>query len=161
MLRRSPRKSLALFSSLVALGSLLAACETAPPTAERRPQTRPTASLPAPVATQPVTQPGANQPAAAEPEIPDYVTIVERFMASNRAAAEVRVEAGNRLVIDTHNVRRLHIDRDRVPLNRRRSISLQLDGQGLEWLVHSKVVEFQRSMAGEWTPVKPEQRGKP
>jgi len=48
-----------------------------------------------------------------------------------------------------------------VPLSRRRSISLQLDGQGLEWLAHSKVVEFERSMAGEWIPVKPEQRGRP
>lgn len=166
MLRWSPRKSLALFSSLVTLSSLLAACETAPPTAERRSQTRPAASGPASTATQPVTQPtvtqpAATQPAAAEPEPPDYVTIVARFISSDRAAAEVQVEAGNRLVIDTHNVRRLHIDRDRVPLNRRRSISLQLDGQGLEWLAHSKVVEFERSMAGEWIPVRPEQRGRP
>jgi len=103
MLRRSPRKSLALFSSLVTLGSLLAACETAPPTAERRPQTRPTASLPGGSATQPATQPMTTQPAAAEPEIPDYVTIVARFVSSGRAAAEVRVEAGNRLVIETRN----------------------------------------------------------
>jgi hypothetical protein len=161
MLRWSPRKSLVLFSSLATLGSLLAACETAPPTAERRPQTRPAASGPAGMTTQPVTQPEATQPAAAEPEPPDYVTIVARFISSNRAAAEVQVEAGNRLVIDTHNVRRLHIDRDRVPLNRRRSISLQLDGQGLEWLAHSKVVEFERSMAGEWIPVKPAQHSQP
>jgi hypothetical protein len=140
------------------------ACETAPPTAERKPQTRPAATSTSP--SQPVTkptatQPAATQPATSEPELPDYVTLVERFNAQERAAAEVHVEPGNRLVIDTHNVRRLHIDHDRVPLNRRRSISLQLDGQGLEWLASSNVVEYERSMTGEWAPVKPDQRAKP
>jgi len=154
----------ALRLSLCSLALLLTACESAPPTAERRPTshpaTAPTASAPTaqPPASQPAaTQPTApaSQPSAAGPELPEYLTIVERFKPAERAAAQVTTETGNRLVIDTRNVRRLRIDRDRVPLNQRRSIALLLDGQGLEWLPHSKVVEFERSVNGGWTPVKP------
>jgi hypothetical protein len=160
MVRLSSLKKLLLSSSLTALG-LLAACEVAPPAAERRPQTRPAESGPTATAPQAPTQPAASQPAAAEPELPDYVTIRERYNPLARATVEVRPEPGNRLSIDTHNVRRLRIDHDRVPLNRRRSISLQLDGQGLEWLSSSKVEEFERSVNGVWTPVKSEARGRP
>ncbi len=169
MIRSSAHKKLLLVSSLAALG-FLAACEVAPPTAERRPQTRPATGAPTTTAqapTQPTgtqataTQPAASQPAEAEPEIPDYVTILERYNPQQRATITVRPEPGNRLSIDTHNVRRLHIDRDRIPLNRRRSVSLQLDGQGVEWLANSKVEEFERSANGVWAPVKPEARGRP
>ena len=172
MARLKSPKQLALLSSLAALG-LLAACEVAPPTAERRPQTRPAASGPTTTTTAPqaptqptttqatATQPATSQPVAAEPELPDYLTIVERYNPQQRATVEVHTEPGNRLSIDTHNVRRLHIDRDRIPLNVRRSISLQLDGQGLEWMSGSKVEDFERSINGVWLPVKSEARGRP
>lgn len=58
-------------------------------------------------------------------------------------------------MIETRNVQRLHIDRDTSPLDRNRSVALILDGQGLEWLARSKVVEFERSPNGVWMPVKP------
>ncbi len=171
MLSQLARMVLSRLVGFVALLCLAGACDTAPPTAERRPQTRPTASRPLTTERTPTSAPATTQPTPTtsrghprveeEPEIPDYVTIVARFNAQQRAGVEVHAEAGNRLVIDTHNVRRLHIDRDRVPLDRRRSISLQLDGQGLEWLASSKVVEFERAMNGEWVPAKPDQRGKP
>jgi hypothetical protein len=157
-----------LLSGLMTLG-FLGACEVAPPTAERRPQTRPTETAPTAIAPQPTpqppgtqaapSQPATSQPVAAEPEIPDYVTIVQRYNPQQRATVEVRPEPGNRLSIDTHNVRRLHIDHNRVPLNLRRSISLQLDGQGLEWLSSSTVSDFERSTNGVWAPAKPESRG--
>jgi hypothetical protein len=159
------RAKLLRFACLAALTSGLAACEVAPPTAERRPQTRPAASGPTATAPQAPTRPTstqatASQPAAAEPEIPDYVTILERYNPQQRATVEVHPEPGNRLLIDTNNVRRLHIDRDRVPLDRRRSMSLQLDGQGVEWLATSKVEEFERTINGQWIPAKPAPRGK-
>ena len=171
MPRRIRRLSLVLLSGLIILSS---ACEVAPPTTQRRPQTRPADSGPTTTTSQPATQPTttqatATQPATAEaapaePEIPDYVTIIERYNPQQRASVTVRPEvaaATNRLSIDTRNVRRLHIDRDRIPLNRRRSVSLQLDGQGLEWLASSQVEEFERSVNGVWIPVKSEARGRP
>jgi hypothetical protein len=142
---------------------LLVGCESAPPTTQRHPQTGP-AETPAPEVgpLPPVTRPTEALPPASrpagEPELPDYVAITARIHPDQRTSAQVRTESGNRLVIDTRNVRRLRINRDRVPLNRRRSISLQLDGQGLEWLASSKVVEFECTVNGEWVPVKPESR---
>ena len=68
---------------------------------------------------------------------------------------ETQREADRRLVIETRNVRRLRIDRQRAELSQRRSVALQIDGQGLEWLARSQVSEFERSVNGEWKPVKP------
>ncbi len=168
--RSATLKYRALCACLVGLSPvafLLSACDTAPPAADRRPDSRPTATAPdapqhEPAAkSQPTGPPEAptdqeTPPGPEEPELPEYVTIVARYDVQQRAAAEVRVEPGNRLVVNTRNVSRLHIDRDRVPLDRRRSISLQLDGQGLEWLAGSKVVEFERSVNGEWRPARPD-----
>ncbi len=172
MVRPSWHKKRVQLSGMATLAIFLVGCEVAPPTAERRPQTRPAASGPTatatapqaptqPASTQATTQLATSQPAAAEPEVPDYVTIIARYNPQQRATVEVRTEAGNRLAIDTHNVRRLHIDRSRIPLNIRRSISLQLDGQGLEWVSGSKVEEFERSVNGVWMPAKSEVRGRP
>lgn len=172
-MRRSTRP---ISMVLVTLGLFLAGCENAPPTAERKPQSRPIAqekesgpaSTPAspvaatrptttqPVTTQPATtQPATTQPAAAEKEPPRYITIIARFEPQQRAVVEAQREDGNRLVIETRNVRRLRIDRAQAELNLRRSVALQIDGQGLEWLAKSEVTEFERSVNGEWTPVKP------
>jgi hypothetical protein len=163
-----------LLAGWLGLGLLLAGCDGAPPPADRQPQDRlappqaqvptpPVATQPAtqPVATQPTTQPATTQPEEAEPETPDYLTILDRFNSRERASASARVEPGNRLVIDTRNVRRLRIERRELPLDARRTIVLQLDGQGIEWLAKSRVVEFERSPNGEWMPVKPSRSGRP
>jgi hypothetical protein len=139
----------------------LAGCESAPlakPGSEKLVTTAPTSAP----ASQPVeSQPAATQPAEVEPELPEYLTIVSRFDPHERATAAARIAPGNRLVIETRNVKRLRVDRDKVPLNLRRSIALELDTQGIEWLARSTAEEFERSVNGEWTAVKPEQAGKP
>ncbi len=94
-------------------------------------------------------------PAAAEPELPEYVMLLERYQPGQPAVVRVLTEGQSRLVIETRNVRRLRIDRDRVPLDRAHSIALQLDGQGIEWLAKSDVIEFERSPNGDWGPFKP------
>ena len=138
--------------------ALSAGCDSGPPPADRRPQTRPTPSgepPPAPTTTSaPVTR-AVPEPAATEPEPPEWVTILARFDPHERARVRVHTEAGNQLVLETRNVQRLRIDRDLVPLDHRRSISLQLDGQGIEWRVKSEVCEFERTVNGEWQAVKP------
>ena len=151
---------------LLLLGLTLSACESSPP-AERKPQSRSTASKPEPAAP---THPGTEQPASAattppapttEPSAttsqpPDYITVVERYDAQKRATVTARPSDGNQLAIETRNVKRLRIDRGRAGLNLQRSVALQLDGQGIEWLARSPVVEFERSINGEWAPVRPE-----
>jgi hypothetical protein len=150
----------------IGMGLLLASCESAPPAAERKPQSRPVATEkentpstapagPAVATPPPVAEPAPTPPPAAEQKPPDYITVIERFEPQQRAAVEARREDGNRLVIDTRNVRRMRIDRTRAELNLRRSVALQIDGQGLEWLPKSDVTEFERSVNGAWTPVKP------
>jgi hypothetical protein len=142
-------------------GMFVAGCESAPlakPGSEKPTTSAPTTAP----ATQPAaSQPATTQPAQVEPELPEYLTIVARSDPQERATAEARIEAGNRLVIQTRNVRRLRLDRDKVPLNLRRSIALELDTQGIEWLARSTAEEFERSVNGEWTAVKPEQTAKP
>lgn len=142
----------------------LGACDAAPPAAERCPQTQPTPAerpaqpaptIRAPLAeTRPATRPAATEPVDVEVEPPEYVTILERFRAGERATVRVRTAAGNQLVVETRNVRRLRIERAQVPLERGRSISLQLDGQGIEWLAKSTVTEFERAENGYWTSAK-------
>ncbi len=165
---------------LCLLAAILAGCDSAPPPAGRVPQSspatepgrpavpeKPAASVPVttppaasvPATTQPpASVPAATQPAAPEPELPDYVEILERFDPQRPASVTVHAEASNRLVVLTRNVRRMRIDRERVPLDRRRSISLQLDGQGMEWLARSPVDEFIRSVNGPWDVAKPDKR---
>ncbi len=148
------------YATTVTLGCLLTGCDTAPPAADRTPQSRPAPQSqpePSPAATQPTE----TQPAPPEPKLPEYMTIVARFHAADRAHLEVRTEPNNRLIIDTRNVRRLHIDRAKLPLDKNRRIILLLDGQGIEWLARSPVSDFARSPNGEWLPVKPHRPAQP
>jgi hypothetical protein len=134
----------------------LSACDSAPPAAPRAPTSGPMATSPS-TSTAPATNPAeteAGPPPAAEAD-PDYLVVVARYKEHERAKASARIEPGNRLVVETYNVRRLHIDREKLALDRRRSISLQLDGQGIEWTPRSSIVEFERSINGLWEPVKP------
>ncbi|MCK4341148.1 MAG: hypothetical protein KAY37_05420 [Phycisphaerae bacterium] len=150
------------------LSLVLGGCDSTPP-ADRQAATRPaesasTPDLPPPrepaaqletkPAAQPETEPPATQPA--EPKLPDYLAIINRIEADEAVDVRIVTAADRKLMLETRNVRRLHIDRAQVPVDKDRSIVLVLDGQVLEWRANSKVVEFERTPAGVWIPVKPE-----
>ena len=144
-----------------ALGWLVVGCESQPPAGGAKPQSRPAESktvAPLPEPAEPsAAKPAEAPPAAPEkPELPDYLTLAARFDSQQPAHATVLGAADHRLAIDTRNVQRLRIDRERLPFKHDRSIALILDGQGIEWLANSRVVEFERSANGAWTPVKPD-----
>ncbi|MEW6252188.1 MAG: hypothetical protein AB1716_16235 [Planctomycetota bacterium] len=143
------------------------------PNDAQRPVDQPVAAESPPAGTQrPPTQrePEAGRPAPIEPiiverippaiESPEYVTVLERYDDAVPARVAARVEPGNRLVLDTQNVRRIHIDRPRSGTDIDQSVSLQLDGQGIEWLAHSEVREFARSPNGIWSAVRAAQSGR-
>ena len=82
--------SACLVVAAIGLGLLLTSCESSPPSAERKPQSRPVAmakegspasapSGPALAEPPPLPEPVATQPAAAEKEPPDYITVLERI----------------------------------------------------------------------------------
>ena len=135
------------------------------PTGAPAPESRPAP----PVATQPAIAPPSSQPASqpatasapAEPELPEYLTIVQKQRTDATADAQVLTMERQRLVLETRNVQRLRIDRDKLPLDRRRSVALVLDGQPVEWLAKSPVTEFERSANGVWIPVPPRKPGSP
>jgi hypothetical protein len=95
-------------------------------------------------------------PRAEEPELPEYIRVMERFRADEPADVQVEITSPTRLVIRTRNVRKLWIDRDRLPMETGQSLVLQLDGQGIEWTARSKVRQFERSANGDWSGTRPE-----
>ncbi len=131
-----------------------------PPTLER--------GIPAPIIEPPVApepMPAQEPPIAEEPrtpdlQTPDYVAVLERFDPSAPARVTGQAE-GSRIVLDTRNVRRLRIDRQRSGTYLDRSVALQLDGQGIKWLPRSDVFEFERSPNGTWSPVEAQKPVRP
>ncbi len=128
------------------------------PATQPAPATRPAETSnarvkPAPAAA-PATAP-ASQPSAAEDDAPDYIRIVEAFEPGERSKVRARVENGRRLIIDTTNVKRLRIFRDRLTIARGRTIALLIDGQGIEWRSSSRTEEFERSQTGDWSAAGP------
>lgn len=106
---------------------------------------------------EPDAPPPAEPPAEVKPveeNLPDYLRIVDVFREGEQPRVEYRIESPRRLVIDTHNVQRLRIERSQLPMQTRGSIVLQLDGQGIEWTASSTTVEFERSANGDWQPVR-------
>ena len=104
--------------------------------------------------SRPASQP-PEPPPPPEPPVPGYIQIIEKFDPKARTVAQATAASGQQLDIMTQNVKRMRIDRDRVPVDKTRSIALMLDGQPLEWLPRSKVEAFERSINGRWQPVKP------
>lgn len=103
---------------------------------------------------------GRGAPRAPEPPPPPAFTrVLARFKDTEPASVRATRIDDQQLVIVTENVQRLFIDRGDVPLDTSRSIALMLDGQPVEWLSTSKVTEFERSVNGKWSPVRPP--GKP
>ena len=90
-----------------------------------------------------------------QPKIPDFLRIVQRTHDTKRASVRARIEKPRRLVLDTDNVTRVRIDRRELELPRGRSITIRIDGQGIEWTPRYDVVELERTAGGVWSPVKP------
>ncbi len=141
-----------LVCTIAVLSALGAACDTAPPAPRPVPESRPV--KPAPATSQPATSQPAIQPAT--PELPEYLEVLRRFDTDRPARVQVLDTAERRLVLDTHNVRRIRIDRATAPVRPDRSVALILDGQGIEWVANSKTTLFERTRNGEWLPVPPE-----
>ncbi len=143
------------------VGWALWGCESQPPAGEQtQPPTRP-APKPAPDTARPTPPPPpppteVPREEAAAPELPDYLAVVSKGDLAPGYELQVLTVAGRKLSIDTRNVQRLRIDRDKLPLETDRSIALILDGQGFEWRADSDIEEFVRSPNGVWEPVKPE-----
>lgn len=184
---RSARLVRAGALALLTWGLLTAGCATPPaPPPAPAPRAEPAAPSPAeppappptaeaPDHPPPTTPPAEPEPAAppaddaavaepmppappAEPAIPAYLAVLNRFDPAQTVMATAHTGPGNRLVVDTRNVRRLRIDRAALPLQRGAAIVLRLDGQPIEWLADSEVTVFERSINGDWTPVRPAQR---
>ena len=153
---------LGLVSGLAWLTGCQAPAERVRPAKVRPPVTsqpsEPPSATEAPVpatAPEPPLMRGVRRTNVVEPpDLPDYITVLERFQTDEPARVELAITSPERLVIDTQNVRRLRVDRQRLPMNTRRSIVLRLDGQGIEWTADSDVSEFERSVNGEWTPAR-------
>lgn len=161
-------KRLLIWSTVVLAGGAWVGCDSSPPPNERAPQTRPTTTVQeSPPADQPPAereqppgdvpepQPATAQEQPAEPELPKYLKVTSLYDRKQAADVRIRIEPGNRLILDTRNVQRIRIDRSALPLQPDRSIVLRLDGQGIEWRADSQVTEFERSANGDWSPVKP------
>jgi hypothetical protein len=139
------------------------AAPPAPGTATQpAPASQPAPTPPSPqVATsapaEPPASPHAPGPEAQTQELPDYIEVLERYHPAEAARVSVQLDSPRRLIIDTQNVRRLRIDRNKLPLSKRGHIILRLDEQGIEWRAGSSTDEFERSVNGDWTPVKQRQ----
>jgi hypothetical protein len=79
------------------------------------------------------------------------VQILERLQALRPSNVRSRLEQPGRLWLNTENVRRMRIERGRLDLTARGSLSLQVDGQSFEWLASAPVLELERSAGGYWT----------
>jgi len=148
---------------------LLCACENPPPAGARGPTPPPpadSAEAESPNAeapqtpatadgldpTAPPVAPLAVQPA--ETESPPYAVVAGVFIADEPPRVREVRRTARRLELDTYNVRRLRIDRAQLQPEGRQSLTLVLDGQGMEWHAGSPVVEFERSRNGVWEPVR-------
>ena len=135
------------------------------PAEPSRPPEPPRDAQPAePPGVQPDQPPAVTQdrppvePGKLEPQAPPFVTVLEAEKSGERPRVDFRLERGNRLILDLHNVHRFRIDRERTGTDPRRSVYLQLDGQSLEWVARSPVEEFERDTNGFWVPVQPARR---
>ncbi len=95
-----------------------------------------------------------DEPETPGPQLPRYLEVVEEIDPARQPAVEVTLTAPRTLELDTHNVKRLRLTREGLPLTRNRSIVLRIDGQGIEWTPKYVAVELERSPAGEWTVVR-------
>lgn len=160
-MRRTP------FCFLLALCGAVAAggCnngQTEPEVRVRETQSRPatTTSAPAtsprsaPTTTLPPREP-LHEPRFEKPTLPEYISLLETAHAPRKSDVRVSVSPPARLEIETENVRRLRIDRHKLPFPPGRSIALRLDGQAFELTSRTGSVDFERSPTGEWKAIEP------
>lgn len=102
-------------------------------------------------APQPTSAP-STQPADREP-LPDFIEVIERFNDTQPSRTQAWPTPPSRLVIDTENVKRMRIHREKLKLVRDRSIALFLDQQGIEWTTRVETLELERSPTGAWRAV--------
>ncbi|MFO0838975.1 MAG: hypothetical protein U1D55_10660 [Phycisphaerae bacterium] len=96
-----------------------------------------------------------SKPAASEsqgvdkpsPHVPEYVTILDR---APRFGFEAQTSGSSVLTITSENVRRIRLDRALIPLDRTHSITIRIDGYGIEWTPRRERVELERSPNGAW-----------
>ena len=122
-------------------------------------QTAEPVAAPPPPTPQP-SQPGADavinmdQDEAKKPPLPPFLAVVEEINPTDRSTVNATITPPRKLALETDNVKRLRLTRERLPLARNRSIVLQIDGQGIEWTAKHIAIELERSSAGEWTVVR-------
>ena len=102
----------------------------------------------------PETYPETVPPTEPEPPFPPGVTVMEEERPATKTSVRVQVEDGDRVTIETHNVKRMSLHRDRLGVSGRRSAVLHIDGQILEWTRDAEIVEFDRTRSGLWAVVR-------
>jgi hypothetical protein len=84
-----------------------------------------------------------------------WVQVMKFFNGEDKATVEAVWSGGNRITVDTANVQYLSLDLGQLPVNRRKSVILRLDGHGIQLSnQHWPVVEFERGQAGTWHRVR-------
>ena len=80
-----------------------------------------------------------------------WVRVMKFFNQGPPAGVEAHWEGPNRITIDTQNVQLLSLDLGQLPVDRRKSVVLRLNGQGIQLSSgHGPVVQFERGQAGTW-----------
>jgi len=140
---------------------------------QRPPATRETTKPAEQPATQtdtaPATQPPAATQAATRPVEPrrplrvslEWARLADVFETRDDAIVSGRWTGGNRIEIDTKNVRRMILDLTELPPGapRRPPWNLQIDGQGIELTGRRGLrVEFTRGDTGAWNVTGPPPR---
>ena len=118
----------------------------------------PAETLPPPPAPEPPEPPEPADPfhltfqlASPEQKQPGWVQVMKFFNEGPPASVEAHWEGSNRITIDTQNVQHLCLDLGQLPVERRKSIALRLNGQGIELSrKYGPLVEFERTQAGIW-----------
>ena len=91
----------------------------------------------------------------AEQEHAGWVQVREFFNEGDKAGVRADYEGPNRVILETSNVRRIELNLGSLPRNPRKSMTLRLDGQGIELSSkHGPIVEFERGAAGRWSLVR-------
>lgn len=84
-----------------------------------------------------------------------WVQVMKFFNEGDKAGVEAHWEGSNRITVDSHNVQYLSLDLGQLPVDRRKSVVLRLDGHGIQLSTrHWPVVEFERGQAGTWRLVR-------
>ncbi|MCG3128913.1 MAG: hypothetical protein CHACPFDD_03809 [Phycisphaerae bacterium] len=158
-MRRTPFCFLLALSGAVAAGGCNNG-QSQPEVRVRETQSPPPTSAPATSArsapaTAPAPREPLHEPRFPKPELPEYITLLVPTPAPRKTDVRVNVVPPARLEIETENVRRLRIDRRKLPFPPGRSVALQIDGQAFELTSRSGSVDFERSATGEWKAIEP------